>query len=379
MPFGKNIQVNDFATILNKKELAYSDILTLLQAKGEEQEMLFTASGKVASTHLGNKVFLRGLIEYSNLCRKDCLYCGIRKSNHNQNRYVLSDEDVLNCAQYAIEKNYGSIVIQAGERKSIAFAKHIKNVLIEIKKMSEGRLGITLSLGEQSLETYQQWFAAGAHRYLLRIETSNASLYKKIHPVNSNHNFQERLQALEDIKKAGFQLGTGVMIGLPFQTYKDLAQDLLFLKKLDVDMVGMGPYIEHVDTPLYGYRHLLLPKEERLNRTYKMIAILRLLMKDINIAATTALQAIDPMGREAAIKIGANILMPNITPGGVRKNYTLYENKPCIDEMPGDCTRCLDLRVRMAGSEIGYGQWGDSPHFINRKIEKEIEEIRLQN
>lgn len=315
---------------------------------------------------MGNQVFLRGLIEYSNVCQKDCLYCGIRRSNRNQQRYVLHDEEVIDCAKFAYEHNYGSIVIQSGERQDAMFSSKITAFIKEIKKISNDELGITLSLGEQKPEVYREWFEAGAHRYLLRIESSNAEIYSKIHPQNKLHDFEQRIQALHDIRKAGFQLGTGVMIGLPFQTLEHLADDLLFLQKMDVDMVGMGPYIEHKDTPLYEFNQLLIPRKDRLELTFKMIAILRIMMKNINIAATTALQAIDPMGREKAVKIGANIIMPNITPNIVRKNYKLYEDKPCTDDTPGECNECLEQRILMIGSKISYNQWGDAPHFTDK-------------
>lgn len=342
----------------------------MLNADQEDQILLFKKSKEITDSFIGNKVYLRGLIEYSNVCIKDCLYCGIRKSNKNNPRYTLSDEDVIQCALYALEHNYGSIAIQSGERTDTIFISKITRLLQEIKKLSNGKLGITLSLGEQTLDTYKEWFDAGAHRYLLRIETSNRELYSKIHPNNSLHSFDKRLEALQNIRNAGFQLGTGVMIGLPHQTIDHLADDLLFLKALDVDMVGMGPYIEHLETPLNEAHHLLQSRQKRLDLTFKMIAMLRILMKDINIVAATALQAIDKMGREKAIRYGANILMPNITPGNFRKNYKLYQDKPCTDENATDCNSCIDIRMSMIGSQIGYNEWGDSLHFTNTIIDK---------
>ena len=356
-----------FSKIVNKDVLDKHDLITMLNAKGDDRMMLFKKEREITDLYIGNKVYLRGLIEYSNVCIKDCLYCGIRKSNKNTVRYTLSDEDVLQSAMYALEHNYGSIAIQAGERTDKVYISKISHLLKEIKKLSNGKLGITLSLGEQTLETYKEWFNAGAHRYLLRIETSNSQLYSKIHPNNDLHNFEKRLEALQNIRKAGFQLGTGVMIGLPYQTIENLADDLLFLKAMDVDMVGMGPYIEHFETPLIEVKKILKTRKERLNLTFKMIASLRILMKDINIVAATALQAIDKMGREKAIQYGANILMPNITPSIYRKNYKLYQNKPCTDENAEDCNSCIDARISMIGSQIGYNEWGDSRHFTNSK------------
>jgi biotin synthase len=360
--------LNVFSKIVNQDSFDKQDLIRMLNAEEEDQIMLFKKSREITDSLIGNKVHLRGLIEYSNVCIKDCLYCGIRKSNKNTQRYTLSDEEVIQCAIYALENNYGSIAIQSGERTDKLFISKITQLLKEIKKLSNGKLGITLSLGEQTLETYKEWFNAGAHRYLLRIETSNRELYAKIHPNNDLHNFDKRLEALQNIRKAGFQLGTGVMIGLPHQTIENLADDLLFLKALDVDMVGMGPYIEHFETPLIEAQYLLKTRQERLDLSFKMIATLRILMKDINIVAATALQAIDKMGREKAIRYGANILMPNITPGNYRNNYKLYQDKPCTDENAADCNTCIEARMSMIGSQIGYNEWGDSRHFTNSKV-----------
>jgi len=353
--------------ILNNAFFSKKEIVALLKSDGSARQQLFEKALEMKLCEVGNKVFFRGLIEFSNVCSKDCYYCGIRNSNQLVKRYTLSDEEVLNAARFAFENKYGSIVLQSGENSSSSFTSRIERLVKEIKKLSNDQLGITLSLGEQDEAVYQRWFIAGAHRYLLRIETSDRELYTKLHPAD--HSFDFRLSCLETLKKLGFQIGTGVMIGLPFQTVESLANDLLFIKYFDVDMVGMGPYIEHAGTPLYVYRSKLWDIQERFMMTLKMVAILRLMMKNINIAATTALQAIDPLGREKAIKVGANIIMPNITPGKYRNDYALYENKPCVDEDPDQCLGCLDARLSIADSQIGYGEWGDSKHFQKRKNE----------
>ena len=205
---------------------------------------------------------------------------------------------------------------------------------------------------------------------MLRIESSNKDLYNKIHPNNEEHSHETRLKCLKNLQEIGYQTGTGVMIGIPFQTYDDLANDLLFMQKFDIDMVGMGPFIEHDQTPMYQYKNQLMSLKDRFRLTLKMISVLRIMMKDINIAAATALQAIDPLGREKALRIGANIIMPNITPTTERANYLLYQNKPCIDEGADDCTNCMEARINMADGVIGYGEWGDSKHFKNRQIEQ---------
>lgn len=359
------------AEILEKEELNKEDIIRLLKTEGEEQQKLFTKANEIKEKYVGLKTYYRGLVEYSNLCFKNCLYCGIRAGNKNVDRYDLDDEQILEAIKFAHVNKYASIVIQGGERDDEELIKRIENLLIEAKKITNNEIGITLSLGEQTLETYKRWFNAGAHRYLLRIESTNKELYYKIHPKNKKHNFERRIQALYDLKRAGYQTGTGVMIALPSQTIEHLAEDLLFFKNFDVDMVGMGPYIEHKDTPLYDLKDTLIPLKDRFYLSLRMIAVLRILMKDINIAAATALQAIDPIGREKAVKAGANVIMPNITPTINRVNYQLYENKPCIDEGAEDCTNCLEARITIAGDTVAYNEWGDSPHF-KKRINKSI-------
>jgi biotin synthase len=355
-----------FTQILEQNEFSKADLLELLSSEGENRQQLFQRAREVKLGSVGNKVYFRGLVEFSNICAKDCLYCGIRKSNDRVVRYEATDQEIIESCRFAWENRFGSVVLQSGEISSPAFVIRVAKLLKEIKKMSDNELGITLSCGEQSAETYRHWFESGAHRYLLRIESSNPELYGKIHPENDFHSFDRRLQAIVDLKTTGYQVGTGVMIGLPFQKLEDLVHDLMFFKQMDVDMVGMGPYLEHEDTPLYQFKAELMSKEERFNLALKMVATLRLLMPDINIAATTALQAIDPAGREKALTIAANILMPNLTPCVYRKEYQLYEGKPCLDEDAELCRNCLEARIELAGCEIGYGEWGDSKHFGTR-------------
>jgi len=359
--------------ILEQQELGRNDIIQLLNADGEEQQALFTKANEIKQQYVGLKTYYRGLVEFSNYCFKNCYYCGIRAGNKHVERYDLNDEQILEAVKFAYDNKYASVVFQGGERDDEEFIDRMEKLLIKSKAITNNEIGITISLGEQSLETYQRWFNAGAHRYLLRIETTNKELFYKIHPQNRKHNFERRIQALYDLKRAGYQTGTGIMIALPSQTIEHLADDLLFFKTFDVDMVGMGPYIEHTETPLYEAKDSLIPLKDRFYLSLRMIAILRILMKDINIAAATALQAIDPIGREKAVKAGANVIMPNITPTINRTNYQLYENKPCIDEGAEDCTTCLEARITIAGDTVAYGEWGDSPHFKKRteKVESE--------
>lgn len=351
----------------DKKELVH-----LLTCEGKEEEKLFDYTRQVRNNTLGPGVYLRGLIEISNICTKDCLYCGIRKSNLQAQRYALKEEEILLAARYAWQNHYGSIVLQGGERTDASFILHIEKLLKEIKRLSNHQLGITLSLGEQTPDTYKRWFDAGAHRYLLRIETSNEQLYRKIHPHDDRHHFRTRLNCIRSLQQCGYQTGSGVMIGLPFQTTADLADDLLFLKALDIDMVGMGPYLEHRETPLRAYRRQLLPASKRFQLSLHMVSCLRLLMPDINIAATTALQAMDPRGREKALEIGANVIMPNITPLANRANYQLYENKPGMDEGTEDSTRRLMESIKKSGCEVQPGVRGDSLHFRHKQKEEKI-------
>ncbi|MBN1251834.1 MAG: [FeFe] hydrogenase H-cluster radical SAM maturase HydE [Bacteroidales bacterium] len=357
----------NISKILENETFSKTDIINLLKADENERQLIFKKAHEIKEKHVGLKTYYRGLVEFSNICYKNCFYCGIRAANKNIVRYDIDDKEILEAVEFAYKNKYASVVFQSGERDDDEFIERIENLLKKSKQITNNEIGITISLGEQTYETYKKWFDAGAHRYLLRIETSNKDLFYKIHPKNEKHNFEKRLKALKDIKKAGYQTGTGVMIGLPFQTIENLADDLLFFKENDIDMIGMGPFIEHTETPLYQYRKNLLPLNERFILSLKMIAILRIMMKDINIAAATALQAIDALGREKALKVGANIIMPNITPTQNRTNYQLYENKPCIDEGADDCTSCLEARIVIGGDELGYNEWGDSPHFSNRK------------
>jgi biotin synthase len=357
-----------FEDLINSNNLSRDELIILLNATGEERTELFRKAAEIKKQYVGNKVYFRGLIEYSNYCIKNCYYCGIRKSNKSICRYKMTEDEVLSAAHFAHTEKYASMVIQAGELCSPFFTAEITNLLKIIGKETNHEMGITLSLGEQSEGTILKWKNAGAHRYLIRIESSNPELYKKIHPDNKTHDYEKRLEFIKLLRKTGYQVGTGVMIGLPFQTIEDLANDLIFFRDYDIDMVGMGPYIEHQDTPLFQYKDLLLSKHDRFDLSLKMIAILRIMMKDINIAATTAMQALEKTGREKAIMVGANIIMPNLTPVKYRENYLLYEDKPCIDEEAEDCKNCLEARIRIAGDEIGYGEWGDSLHYVKRRF-----------
>ncbi|MDP2983329.1 MAG: [FeFe] hydrogenase H-cluster radical SAM maturase HydE [Candidatus Latescibacter sp.] len=353
--------------ILERDWFSEQDILDLLNLRRQENiQHLFDKSLALTRELIGNKVFFRGIIEFSNRCEKNCFYCGIRRENTTISRYLLTGEEILAGALWAEENRYGSLVLQSGECTSPEFVLFLEEVIRRIKKTTS--LGITLSVGEQSRETYQRFFDAGAHRYLLRIETSNPELYRRIHP--RDHSFEKRLECLRTLKEIGMQVGTGVMIGLPFQTVPDLAKDILFFQREDIDMIGMGPYIIHTRTPLATHETIEswnAGKKGILDQTLKMIAVARLVLRDVNIASTTALQAIHPRGREMGLKAGANVIMPIITPGRYRESYLLYEGKPCIDDSAEVCRDCLSERIHSTGREIAWDEWGDPLHFQSRQ------------
>ncbi|MEA2068836.1 MAG: [FeFe] hydrogenase H-cluster radical SAM maturase HydE, partial [Verrucomicrobiota bacterium] len=291
-------------------ELSAEELVALLSiTDAGELQALFDCAYFLKEQYVGKIAYFRGIIECSNLCIKDCYYCGIRKSNANVERFQMDGDEIFKEAVWAYEAEYGSCVIQSGERRDEEYVSMIERVVGRIKKATRGELGITLSLGEQTGETYRRWRLAGAHRYLLRIETTNPELYAKIHPAD--HLLEERKACLAALRRTGYQVGTGVMMGLPGQTMEDLANDILFLKEIDIDMVGMGPYIPHSDTPM-GKEvppYTDGQKKEALMLGLKMIAVTRIVMKDINIAAATALQALEYTGREQGLRCGANVIM----------------------------------------------------------------------
>jgi biotin synthase len=327
------------------------------------RESLMTAAYDLKLQHLGPVVYFRGIIEFSNQCVKDCGYCGIRLSNADVDRFTMPIEEIVKTAVWAHEQKYASIVLQSGERNDSEFVDFVEEALNEISRQTNGELRVTLSLGQQDAKTYARWYEAGAKRYLLRIETTNKQLFEEIHP--DGQSFDDRLQSLRDLRATGYQVGTGVMIGLPGQTAEDLVSDIIFFKDMDIDMIGMGPYLPHAGTPMAdceeGHDAAL-----QLELGLRMIALTRLCLRDVNIAATTALQALAPNGREQGIKAGANVIMPNLTDTKYRDAYQLYDGKPCMDENRTQCMGCLTKRIESIGETIALGKWGDSPHFERR-------------
>lgn len=326
-------------------------------------EALYAEARNVRRQTSGDIVYLRGLFEVSNQCRKDCFYCGIRASNTDVERYQLRYGDILSSCKWAMQKGFGSIVLQAGERQDKAYKGWIERLVAGIREISGDVLKITLSLGEQDSETYKRWYDAGAERYLLRIETSSRELYKSMHPAD--HDFDVRLNCLRELKEIGYQVGTGVMIGLPGQELEDLARDLLFFRDMDADMIGMGPYLYHSKTPM-GAKFGVPDSSRQLELGLKMLACARILLRDVNLAATTALEAIRVNGRELGISAGANVVMPNLTETLYRGNYCLYQDKPGTDKDAVQSLEFLKEEIKRSGCEIGWNRAGDAPHFKAR-------------
>lgn len=360
----------DFYRILEKAEagdfLETGEMAVLLNAPDEAaQQALFDAAYRVKSEICGRKVYLRGLIEFSNICTRDCLYCGIRRSNGKVSRYTMEIGEIVRSAALAGQFGYGSVVLQSGERSDPGFVDMVEEILFRIKELPYD-LGVTLSCGEESLETYLRWRKAGAKRYLLRIESADEQIFQAIHPAGVL--YQERKAALERLKAADFQTGSGVMIGLPGQTAEHLAKDIAFFREMDLDMIGMGPFLPQADTPL-GVRYPDSPgmAQRRLETALRMIAVTRLVLRDVNIAATTALQAIDPEnGRERGILAGANVIMPNVGDVSRRKDYQLYNGKPSLDENSAVIREKLIASLAAIGETPCFNLHGDPLHYRNR-------------
>jgi len=339
----KAYQTND----LTKEEITY----LLENITHTDREVLYNYALKTKQAYYGDKVYLRGLIEFSNICRQDCLYCGIRASNAKVERYRLTPEEILGCCDKGYALGYRTFVLQSGE--DLWYTEEILVGLINEIKKRYPEVAITLSIGERSVDTYQRLFTTGADRFLMRHETASEELYNKLHPTMR---FEDRRACISALKDLGYQVGAGFMVGLPGQTPADLAEDLRYLEGLHPDMIGIGPFIPHSETPLG------VEKGGTIEDTLVMVALARLLIPESLIPATTALGTLHPQGRELALKAGANVVMPIITPTSVRKQYSLYENKICGDDHPEDCRYCIERRIQAAGFDVDLGR-GDSWHF----------------
>lgn len=340
--------------ILNKaceeNSLTKEEIKTLLMAEDEEKDLLFQTADRVRKEYVGDEVYLRGLIEFSSYCKNDCFYCGLRRSNLQAQRYRMHEEEIVDTALRAYQMGYSTVVLQSGE--DMFYTK--EKICWIIKKIKENAdIAITLSIGERSYEEYKAFKDAGADRFLMRFETSNVDLYRRYHPGMS---FENRIQCLRWLKSLGYELGTGFLIGLPGQTIDDIAQDILLVKELDADMIGIGPFIPHPQTPLKD------EKEGSVDLTLKCISILRLLIPDANIPATTALGTLDPNGRQKGLMCGANIIMPNVNDLKYKLKYELYPGKICINEDAVKCRRCVESIITSLGRQVGKGK-GQSRHY----------------
>ena len=364
--------------VLRQENFSDADIVYLLGlTRPEECEALRRAAYDLTTRLIGDKVHYRGIIEFSNICHLNCRYCGIRKSNKAVPRYMLSKDQIIESALWAAENNYGSVCLQAGERRDEKFIRFVEECIRAIREKSVSEklphgLSITLSLGEQEPDTYYRWReAAGEHggiRYLLRMESSNPELFARLHPSRDSKaaekTYASRRRALEDIRAAGLQVGTGGMIGLPGQTLDDLCADIRFYAQLDADMLGMGPYIVSMGADMVDEG--MMEVEPLLQLSMNMLAVTRLVLRDVNIAAATALQTLQEEGRERGIAHGCNIIMPNISPRDIRRHYQLYDNKPCIEEERTDCRGCLETRIVSVGRRVGWNEWGCSQHYGKR-------------
>ncbi|MCH5198444.1 MAG: [FeFe] hydrogenase H-cluster radical SAM maturase HydE [Oscillospiraceae bacterium] len=308
----------------------------------EDEEYIKDLAVSARKKIYGNSVFVRGLIEISNICKNDCFYCGIRKSNKNCDRYRLSPEQIMLCAEEGYSLGFRTFVLQGGEDPFFSDEVLIK-IIGEIKS-SFPDCAVTLSMGERSRDSYERLYNAGADRYLLRHETANEEHYNMLHPPEMS--YKNRMNCLKELRSTGYQVGAGFMVGSPFQTNAELAEDLKFIELFKPDMCGIGPFIPHKDTPFAN------KKAGTLEDTCFLLSVIRLIYPNILLPSTTALGTIHPRGRELGILSGANVVMPNLSPVNVRKKYELYDNKICTGEESAECRGCLEARMKSVGYEI---------------------------
>ena len=325
-----------------EKGLSLSEYEELIRGRNAElADFAAERADRARKEIYGSDVYVRGLIEIGNVCKNDCFYCGIRKSNGGCDRYVLSKEEIFLCAAQGYELGFRTFVLQGGE--GVFSEKMICDTVKRLKKDFPD-CAVTLSLGEYGRESYEEFFAAGADRYLLRHETADKEHYQKLHPAGMS--FENRMRCLYDLRDIGFQVGCGFMVGSPFQTENTLAKDLKFIEEFSPDMCGIGPFIPAKGTP---FQHFPAGTAEQ---TVFLLSLIRLIKPNILLPSTTALGTIDPLGREKGIKAGANVVMPNLSPVSVRKKYALYDNKICTGEESAQCRSCLNRRMESIGYKI---------------------------
>ena len=328
------------------REYTKTEIIDILKDE-TINESLFTKADEVRKLHKGDGVHLRGLIEFSNICKQGCKYCGLQCTNKNLARYRLSPNEICTFSQNAINMGYKTIVLQSGEDDY-----YTTSVMCNIiSKIKESDVALTLSIGEKTYDEYKAYKEAGADRYLIRIETTDKVLYQKMHP---NMDLENRKNCLYNLKTLNYEVGTGCLVGLPNQTIESLADDILFFKEIDADMVGIGPFISNPQTPLANE-----PNGDFI-LALKVMALTRILLPDANIPATTAMETLNPNGRIIALQSGANVVMPNVTGSEYRAKYEIYPNKICINDEPEHCRKCIENKIKSIGRFIstnkGYRQ-----------------------
>ena len=337
------MSISPVAEIREKQDITREQLELLLTTEDEKlQEELRRAAREVADEIYGKQVFIRGLIEFTNYCRNDCLYCGIRRSNSHASRYRLSKDEILSCCKTGYELGFRTFVLQGGEDRFFT-DERICDIVSSIKERYPD-CAITLSLGEKEKSSYEAYKVAGADRYLLRHETADCAHYESLHPTEMS--FSHRIQCLWDLKDIGYQVGCGFMVGSPGQTMDSLYKDLQFIKELQPQMCGLGPFIPQKDTP-FG--------EERagtMEQTLRLLSVIRLIHPHVLLPATTALGTIHPRGREKGILAGANVVMPNLSPVEVRDKYKLYDNKICTGDEAAECRVCLEKRMESIGYQV---------------------------
>lgn len=345
------ILTNSIEKLRNQKLLTHEEFLSLLKGNSNNlRSILAEEADKVRKKYFGNKIYIRGLIEFSNYCKNNCFYCGLHITNKNLERYRLTKDEILACCAEGYALGFRTFVLQSGEdsyftdEQMIDIVSHIRDKYPDC--------AITLSIGERSKESYQKLFDAGAERYLLRHETANMNHYHMLHPDSMSHT--NRMECLKSLKEIGYQTGCGFMVGSPYQTYEMLANDLLFIQDFKPEMVGIGPFISHADTPFYD------KPNGTLEDTLLLISILRLMFPKLLLPATTALGTIAENGRELGIKAGANVIMPNLSPATVREKYSLYDNKLCTGEEAAERLKDLSNRMNAIGYEVVTDR-GDAP------------------